>query len=185
MCGFGAAAGAAQSVPKIEIMWLGRKQVLAEAEKLKACYKHIFEEIHSLHWTAAWSHSLVYSPGRKVRTLPRYPGERWTMRQYRPIMANGLSFKIYLILYGFLYLLRSTSSMRCWLRSNGIRSHGDCEGILLTYLSRTDHRFWSCNTAFNSVSELPAKIRWPDETPRLAEDSSILIAGYHLITSYT
>ena len=40
---------------RIEIVWLGTKaQVLAEAEKLKACYKHIFEDILELHWRTAW-----------------------------------------------------------------------------------------------------------------------------------
>lgn len=40
---------------RIEIVWLGtREQVLAEAEKLKACYKHIFEDILQLHWRTAW-----------------------------------------------------------------------------------------------------------------------------------
>lgn len=40
---------------RIEIVWLGtREQTLAEAEKLKICYKHIFEEILELHWRMAW-----------------------------------------------------------------------------------------------------------------------------------
>jgi len=40
---------------RIEIVWLGtREQALAEAEKLKACYKHIFEEILELRWRMAW-----------------------------------------------------------------------------------------------------------------------------------
>ena len=40
---------------RIEIVWLGTKeQALAEAEKLKACYKHIFEDILELTWRMAW-----------------------------------------------------------------------------------------------------------------------------------
>lgn len=40
---------------RIEIVWLGtREQALAEAERLKSCYKHIFEEILELHWRMAW-----------------------------------------------------------------------------------------------------------------------------------
>ena len=40
---------------RIEIVWLGtREQALAEAEKLKACYKHIFEDILELRWRMAW-----------------------------------------------------------------------------------------------------------------------------------
>jgi seryl-tRNA synthetase len=40
---------------RIEIVWLGtREQSLSEAEKLKACYKHIFEDILELHWRMAW-----------------------------------------------------------------------------------------------------------------------------------
>lgn len=40
---------------RIEIVWLGTKeQALAEAEKLKACYKHIFEDILELRWRMAW-----------------------------------------------------------------------------------------------------------------------------------
>ena len=40
---------------RIEIVWLGtNEQALAEAEKLKACYKHIFEDILELRWRTAW-----------------------------------------------------------------------------------------------------------------------------------
>jgi seryl-tRNA synthetase len=40
---------------RIEILWLGtREHTLAEAEKLKACYKHIFEDILELRWRMAW-----------------------------------------------------------------------------------------------------------------------------------
>ncbi len=40
---------------RIEIVWLGtREQALAEAENLKACYKHIFEDILELRWRMAW-----------------------------------------------------------------------------------------------------------------------------------
>jgi seryl-tRNA synthetase len=40
---------------RIEIVWLGTKeQVLAEKEKLTACYKHIFEDILQLTWRTAW-----------------------------------------------------------------------------------------------------------------------------------
>ena len=40
---------------RIEIVWLGTKeQVLAEKEKLTACYKHIFEDILELRWRTAW-----------------------------------------------------------------------------------------------------------------------------------
>jgi seryl-tRNA synthetase len=40
---------------RIEIVWLGTKeQALNEAEKLKACYKHIFEDILELRWRMAW-----------------------------------------------------------------------------------------------------------------------------------
>jgi seryl-tRNA synthetase len=40
---------------RIEIVWLGtNEQALAEAEKLKACYKHIFEDILELRWRMAW-----------------------------------------------------------------------------------------------------------------------------------
>jgi seryl-tRNA synthetase len=40
---------------RIEIVWLGTKaQALEEAEKLKSCYKHIFEDILELHWRTAW-----------------------------------------------------------------------------------------------------------------------------------
>ncbi len=40
---------------RIEIVWLGtREQTLEEAEKLKECYKHIFEDILELHWRMAW-----------------------------------------------------------------------------------------------------------------------------------
>jgi len=40
---------------RIEIVWVGtREQTLAEAERLKARYKHIFEEILQLHWRTAW-----------------------------------------------------------------------------------------------------------------------------------
>jgi seryl-tRNA synthetase len=40
---------------RIEILWLGtREQTIAEAEKLKACYKHIFEDILELRWRTAW-----------------------------------------------------------------------------------------------------------------------------------
>ena len=40
---------------RIEIVWLGTKeQALSEAEKLKACYKHIFEDILELRWRMAW-----------------------------------------------------------------------------------------------------------------------------------
>ncbi len=40
---------------RIEIVWLGTKeQALAEAEKLKDCYKHIFEDILELRWRMAW-----------------------------------------------------------------------------------------------------------------------------------
>ena len=40
---------------RIEIVWLGTKeQVLAEKEKLTACYKHIFEDILQLRWRTAW-----------------------------------------------------------------------------------------------------------------------------------
>ncbi len=40
---------------RIEIVWLGtREQALAEAERLKERYKHIFEEILELHWRMAW-----------------------------------------------------------------------------------------------------------------------------------
>jgi len=40
---------------RIEIVWLGTKeQVLAEKEKLTACYKHIFEDILELTWRTAW-----------------------------------------------------------------------------------------------------------------------------------
>ncbi len=34
--------------------WGPRAQVLEEAEKLKGCYKHIFEDILELHWRTAW-----------------------------------------------------------------------------------------------------------------------------------
>ena len=40
---------------RIEIVWLGnREQTLAEAERLKECYKHIFEDILELTWRMAW-----------------------------------------------------------------------------------------------------------------------------------
>ena len=40
---------------RIEIVWLGTKEhALEEAEKLKACYKHIFEDILELTWRMAW-----------------------------------------------------------------------------------------------------------------------------------
>jgi len=40
---------------RIEIVWLGTKeQVLAEKDKLTACYKHIFEDILELTWRTAW-----------------------------------------------------------------------------------------------------------------------------------
>ncbi|NYT03054.1 MAG: serine--tRNA ligase [Methanosarcinales archaeon] len=40
---------------RIEIVWLGtREQVLEEAERLKECYKRIFEEILELRWRMAW-----------------------------------------------------------------------------------------------------------------------------------
>jgi seryl-tRNA synthetase len=40
---------------RIEIVWLGnREQTLAEAERLKEGYKHIFEEILELTWRMAW-----------------------------------------------------------------------------------------------------------------------------------
>lgn len=40
---------------RIEIVWLGtREQTLAEAEKLKERYKHIFEDILELKWRMAW-----------------------------------------------------------------------------------------------------------------------------------
>jgi len=40
---------------RIEIVWLGTKeQVLEEAERLKECYKKIFEEILELRWRMAW-----------------------------------------------------------------------------------------------------------------------------------
>jgi seryl-tRNA synthetase len=40
---------------RIEIVWLGtREQALSEAEKLKSCYKHIFEDILELRWRMAW-----------------------------------------------------------------------------------------------------------------------------------
>jgi seryl-tRNA synthetase len=40
---------------RIEIVWLGTKeQALNEAEKLKVCYKHIFEDILELRWRMAW-----------------------------------------------------------------------------------------------------------------------------------
>jgi seryl-tRNA synthetase len=40
---------------RIEIVWLGTKeQTLQEAEKLKACYQHIFEDIMELTWRMAW-----------------------------------------------------------------------------------------------------------------------------------
>ena len=40
---------------RIEIVWLGTKeQVLAEKDKLTACYKHIFEDILQLRWRTAW-----------------------------------------------------------------------------------------------------------------------------------
>jgi seryl-tRNA synthetase len=40
---------------RIEIVWLGTKELaLSEAEKLKACYKHIFEDILELRWRMAW-----------------------------------------------------------------------------------------------------------------------------------
>jgi len=42
-------------VSSIEIVWLGtNEQALAEAENLKACYKHIFEDILELRWRMAW-----------------------------------------------------------------------------------------------------------------------------------
>ncbi|HOT07419.1 MAG: Type-2 serine--tRNA ligase [Methanosaeta sp. PtaB.Bin039] len=40
---------------RIEIVWLGsREQVVAEAERLKGCYKTIFEDILELRWRMAW-----------------------------------------------------------------------------------------------------------------------------------
>ncbi len=40
---------------RIEIVWLGTKEhTLEEAEKLKVCYKHIFEDILELTWRTAW-----------------------------------------------------------------------------------------------------------------------------------
>ena len=40
---------------RIEIVWLGTKEhTLEEAEKLKGCYKHIFEDILELTWRTAW-----------------------------------------------------------------------------------------------------------------------------------
>ena len=40
---------------RIEIVWLGTKELaLSEAEKLKACYKHIIEDILELRWRMAW-----------------------------------------------------------------------------------------------------------------------------------
>jgi len=40
---------------RIEIVWLGTKeQTLEEAERLKSCYKHIFEDILELRWRMAW-----------------------------------------------------------------------------------------------------------------------------------
>ncbi|OPY51629.1 MAG: Type-2 serine--tRNA ligase [Methanosaeta sp. PtaU1.Bin060] len=40
---------------RIEIVWLGtREQTLAEAERLKERYKHIFEDILELRWRMAW-----------------------------------------------------------------------------------------------------------------------------------
>jgi len=40
---------------RIEIVWLGTKeQTLAEAERLKARYKYIFEDILELRWRMAW-----------------------------------------------------------------------------------------------------------------------------------
>ena len=40
---------------RIEIVWTGtREQALAEAEKLKERYKHIFEDILELRWRMAW-----------------------------------------------------------------------------------------------------------------------------------
>jgi len=40
---------------RIEIVWLGTKeQTLEEAERLKGCYKHIFEDILELRWRMAW-----------------------------------------------------------------------------------------------------------------------------------
>ena len=40
---------------RIEIVWLGtREQTLAEAERMKERYRHIFEDILELHWRMAW-----------------------------------------------------------------------------------------------------------------------------------
>ena len=40
---------------RIEIVWMGtQEQVKAEAEKLKDCYRRIFEEILELRWRMAW-----------------------------------------------------------------------------------------------------------------------------------
>jgi seryl-tRNA synthetase len=40
---------------RIEIVWMGtQEQVKEEAERLKACYKKIFEEILELRWRMAW-----------------------------------------------------------------------------------------------------------------------------------
>jgi seryl-tRNA synthetase len=40
---------------RIEIVWLGtREQTLAEAERLKERYKHIFEDLLELSWRMAW-----------------------------------------------------------------------------------------------------------------------------------
>jgi len=40
---------------RIEIVWMGTKEhVQKEAEKLKDCYKKIFEDILELHWRMAW-----------------------------------------------------------------------------------------------------------------------------------
>ena len=40
---------------RIEILWLGtREQTIAEAERLKTCYSHIFEDILELRWRMAW-----------------------------------------------------------------------------------------------------------------------------------
>ena len=40
---------------RIEILWLGtREQTIAEAERLKTCYRHIFEDILELRWRMAW-----------------------------------------------------------------------------------------------------------------------------------
>jgi len=77
---------------RIEIVWLGTQdQVIAEAERLKECYKRIFEDILELTWRMAWVTPGSWPRRERPDFLRCQVLELWTTRRYSRTTETGSS----------------------------------------------------------------------------------------------